>query len=428
MTDFSQHAPLAMALGFAACLVASMTLKFWLAARQVRYVAQHRGTVPAAFASRISLADHQKAADYTIAQVRLGMLEAAWSCALTLCWTLLGALSLLNQTLAHWVTTPVIQQVALLMAFLAISAVLDLPLGLYRTFVLEQRFGFNKTSLSLWLQDLGKSAILALLVGTPIAALIVWMMGATGAWWWLWTWGAWMAINLLLMLVYPTWIAPWFNQFKPLDDEQLRLRVAQLMEKSGFRSSGIYVMDGSRRSAHANAYFTGLGRSKRVVFYDTLLKQLTAPETDAVLAHELGHFVRKHIIKRLLSLFAFSLAGFALLGWLGQQAWFYVGMGVWPNAFIANDALALLLFMMLLPTVTVFFSPLLAGISRKHEFEADAHAKTLTSGSALAAALLKLHVDNASTLTPDPVYARFYYSHPPASERMGRLIDELVPA
>ncbi len=423
MTEFFPHvsASLLTTLVFTLALSASLLLKFWLTSRQLRHVAQHRNTVPAAFAPQIPLETHQKAADYTVAKLRFSLLEMAFGAAITLGWTLLGGLSWLNLVLADAWGQGLGQQLALLASFVAINAVIDLPFTLYQTFVIEQRFGFNKTSLSLWLQDLGKSSFLSVLIGLPLAALVLWMMGATGAWWWLWTWGVWMGFNLLALLIYPTWIAPLFNQFKPLQDPELQLRVSQLMARCGFSSKGFYVMDGSKRSAHANAYFTGFGASKRVVFYDTLLQQLAPPEVDAVLAHELGHFKHRHIVKRITSMFAMSLLGFALLGWVSQQAWFFTGLGVTPNMKAANDALALLLFMMVMPLAGTFLGPMFAQVSRKHEFEADAYAVAQTGASALASALLKLYKDNASTLTPDPLYVKFYYSHPPASERLGRI-------
>jgi STE24 endopeptidase len=380
------------------------------------------------FVDRIQLADHQKAADYTLAQGRMGLLELAWGTALTLGWTLLGGLSALNQAMAQWFAPGIVQQAALLVAFTVIGAVIDLPFTLYRTFVLEQRFGFNKTTPSLWLKDLLKSVVLATVIGLPLAALVLWMMGATGALWWLWTWCVWMGFNLLVLLIYPTWIAPWFNQFKPLEDPALKDRVTALMARCGFQSKGFYVMDGSKRSAHANAYFTGFGASKRVVFYDTLLAQLSPAEVDAVLAHELGHFKHRHIQKRIVSMFGMSLLGFAALGGLSQQIWFYTGLGVAPNMTGPNDALALLLFMMVMPLVGTFMGPLFAQLSRKHEFEADAFAIAQTSGADLSSALLKLYQDNASTLTPDPVYVKFYYSHPPASERLGRMLPRSAHA
>jgi STE24 endopeptidase len=430
MTDTSLFTQLSfsMTLVFAAALVTGLLLKFWLATRQIRHVAKHRAQVPADFASRITLQAHQKAADYTLAKTRFGMLELAWGAALVLVWTLLGGLSWLNQFLLQWMPPGLIQQVALLVAFGILGALVDLPFTLYKTFVIEQRFGFNKITPKLWLQDMLKSLVVGAVLGLPLASLILWMMGATGAYWWLWTWCVWMGFNLLMLLLYPTLIAPWFNKFKPLENPELKVRVTQLMARCGFQSKGFFVMDGSKRSAHANAYFTGFGASKRVVFYDTLLEQLSPGEVDAVLAHELGHFKHRHILKRVFSMFAMSFLCFALLGWLSSQTWFYIGMGVIPNFRGANDALALILFMMVLPLFSTFVEPLLAQFSRKHEFEADAYAVAQTSGADLSSALLKLYKDNASTLTPDPVYVKFYYSHPPASERLGRMQGNHVNA
>jgi STE24 endopeptidase len=413
-------------IAFAVALVAGLLVKFWLASRQVRHVAQHRGAVPEAFAQTITLAAHQKAADYTIAKARFGLVEMAWGTALLLGWTLLGGLDVLNKLLLAWVGGGMVQQLALLAVFALIGGLLELPFTLWQTFRLEERFGFNKMTWKLWLVDTVKSTLLGALIGLPIAALILWLMGAAGTLWWLWAWAAWMGFNLLLMLIYPTFIAPLFNKFKPLDDPTLKARVTALMKRCGFAAKGLFVMDGSTRSAHANAYFTGFGASKRVVFYDTLLRQLNVGEVEAVLAHELGHFKHRHIVKRLVAMFALSLAGFALLGWVSTQVWFYTGLGVQPNMTAPNSALALLLFMIAVPVFGFFVAPLPARLSRKHEFEADAYAVAQTSGADLSAALLKLYQDNASTLTPDPVYARFYYSHPPAVERLAALSPRVV--
>jgi STE24 endopeptidase len=421
MTDYS----LVFTAVFSAVLVLGLVTRFYLATRQIRHVARHRGAVPAAFANTISLEAHQKAADYTIAKARFGMLEMAFGAAVLLGWTLLGGIDALNQALAgSGLSTygALVPQLALLAAFGLISGVLDLPFTLYSTFRIEERFGFNKMTFKLWLADLVKSTLVGLVIGLPIVALILWLMGSAGSLWWLWAWGAWMGFNLLVLVLYPTVIAPMFNKFKPLEDEALKARVTALMQRCGFAAKGLFVMDGSKRSAHANAYFTGFGAAKRVVFYDTLLKQLSPGEVDAVLAHELGHFKHKHIIKRIISMFAMSLAGFALLGWLSSQVWFYTGLGVRPNLNGANDALALLLFLLVVPLFSFFVSPLFAQFSRKHEFEADAYAVAQTDGRDLQSALLKLYQDNASTLTPDPVFVKFYYSHPPASERLGRMI------
>ena len=424
MTDYS----LVFTGVFSVLLVLGLLTKFYLASRQIRHVARHRDAVPAAFAGTISLESHQKAADYTIAKARFGLLETAFASAVLLGWTLLGGIDTLNQALAGsglaaWGSLA--PQLALLAAFGLISGLLDLPFTLYSTFRIEERFGFNKMTLKLWLADLIKSTLVGLVIGLPIVALILWLMGSAGRLWWLWAWGAWMGFNLLVLVLYPTVIAPLFNKFKPLEDETLKARVTALMQRCGFAAKGLFVMDGSKRSAHANAFFTGFGAAKRVVFYDTLLKQLSPGEVDAVLAHELGHFKHKHIIKRIISMFAMSLAGFALLGWLSSQVWFYTGLGVRPNLSGANDALALLLFLLVVPLFSFFISPLFAQFSRKHEFEADAYAVAQTDGRDLQSALLKLYQDNASTLTPDPVFVKFYYSHPPASERLGRMSSSL---
>lgn len=427
MTDSFSSASLVLSAVFAAALALGLMLRFWLASRQIRHVAHHRDAVPAAFAHTIALAAHQKAADYTVAKARLGLIEMALGAAVLLAWTLMGGLSALNQALTQFTGQGMGQQLALLVAFVVISGAIDLPLSWYQTFVLEQRFGFNRITLKLWLVDLLKSGLIGALIGLPIAALILWMMAAIGGLWWLWAWLFWMGFNLLLLVIYPTLIAPLFNKFAPLEDETLKARVTALMQRCGFSAKGLFVMDGSRRSAHANAYFTGFGAAKRVVFYDTLLAKLSAAEVDAVLAHELGHFKHKHIIKRIVSMFALSLAGFALLGYLTGQVWFYTGLGVQPNLATGNDALALLLFMLVLPVFSFFITPLFAQLSRKHEFEADAYAVSHTSAQDLSTALLKLYEDNASTLTPDPLYVRFYYSHPGASERLERMYG-IAPA
>ena len=413
-----------MTLAFAAALLTGLALRYWLATRQARHVAQHRTAVPPAFAESVPLAAHQRAADYTLAKSRVDLFEMAWSSGILIAWTLLGGLNALNQALLAALGPGMGQQLALLAAFAAIGGLLDLPFSLYRTFVVEEQFGFNKTTWRLWLADMAKGVVLGAAIGLPIAALILWLMGAAGSAWWLWAWCTWMGFNLLLLVIYPTLIAPWFNKFQPLEDQALAARVTALMQRCGFAAKGLFVMDGSRRSAHANAYFTGFGAAKRVVFYDTLLARLTPGEVDAVLAHELGHFRHRHILKRIATMFAMSLAGFALLGWLSNQVWFYTGLGVQPSLSGGNDALALLLFLTAVPAFSFFISPLMAAVSRQHEFEADAFAVAQTDGRDLASALTKLYEDNASTLTPDPVYVRFYYSHPPAGERLARLSQE----
>lgn len=409
---------------FAAVLLAALLCRLWLAGRQIRHVAAHRASVPPAFRDTVTLAAHQRAADYTLAKLRFGMLSGAIGTALLLGWTLLGGLDALNGwMLAH--ARPVLGdlggQLALLAAFALIAFLLDLPLDAWNTFRLEQRHGFNRMTPPLWLADQAKGLLLAAAIGLPVAALMLWLMGAAGPLWWLWGFGLWMGVNLLVLLIFPTFIAPLFNKFQPLEDGALKARVESLMARCGFAAKGLFVMDGSRRSAHANAYFTGFGTAKRVVFFDTLLAKLSPAEVEAVLAHELGHFKHRHVAKRIAGMFALSLAGFALLGWLSQQAWFYAGLGVTPSMQAPNDALALLLFLLAGPAVSFFVTPLFAGLSRKHEYEADAYACAQTSARDLGAALLKLYEDNASTLTPDALYVRFYYSHPPASERLAAM-------
>jgi STE24 endopeptidase len=409
---------------FVAALVLSLLVKFWLATRQMRHVAAHRGAVPAAFAGRVSLEAHQKAADYTLEKGRFGLLSAAFGAAVLLGWTLLGGLHFLN-ALVYDAVFPrfgeLAYQVALIVAFSMISGVLDLPFELYSTFRLEERFGFNRMTWRLYVADGVRSLLLGLVIGVPIAALILWIMGAAGPSWWLWAWAALAVIQLLAMVIYPTVIAPLYNKFEPVADEALTTRVQALMARCGFRAKGLFVMDGSKRSGHGNAYFAGLGTAKRVVFFDTLLSKLSVGEVEAVLAHELGHFKRRHLTQRIAMGLAVNFAGFALLGWLSTKVWFYNGLGAGVAASAPNDALALLLFLLVVPVFAFFVSPLMSQLSRKHEFEADAYACAQASGNDLAAALLKLHEDNAATLTPDPLYVRFWYSHPPASERIAAL-------
>jgi STE24 endopeptidase len=413
-----------LTLLFAAALLLSLATKFWLATRQMRHVAAHREQVPSAFVGTVTPEAHRRGADYTLAKSRFGLLATAFGTTILLGWTLLGGLDALNQALLDGVQPrfgDMTYQLALLAAFALIGSALDLPFELYSIFRIEQRFGFNRMTPKLFIADLLKNTAVGALIGLPLAALILWLMGAAGTLWWLWAWGAWMAFNLVLLVIYPTLIAPLFNKFEPLADVSLKERVQSLMQRCGFAAKGLFVMDGSRRSAHANAYFTGLGAAKRVVFFDTLLQRLSPGEVEAVLAHELGHFSHRHVQKRMAAIFGFSLLSLGLLGWLSAQDAFYLGLGVTPNATAPNDALALLLFLLALPPFGFFISPLMAHVSRRHEFEADAYACAQASGQDLANALLKLHEDNAATLTPDPMYVRFYYSHPPASERLAAL-------
>ena len=402
-------------------LLANVALKLWLNARQVRHVAAHRGAVPVDHAATITLADHQKAADYTLAKARLSQIDILLDAVVLTGWTLLGGLDALNQWLLGWMGPGLVQQMALIVAFMLVGGLIGMPLSLVQTFGVEQRFGFNKMTPALWLSDLLKGLLVGAVLGLPLLWVVLWLMQAGGTLWWLWAWGALVAWQLLLMAIAPNVIMPLFNKFTPLEDESLKARVQALMQRAGFQAKGFFVMDGSRRSAHSNAFFTGFGASKRVVFFDTLLQQLNPGEMEAVLAHELGHFKHKHIVKMMAVSFATTLAGLALLGWLAQQAWFYTGLGVVPNMSGSNSALALVLFMLVVPVFSFFLAPLSSWRSRVQEFEADAYAASQASAADLASALLKLYQDNASTLTPDPLFVKFYYSHPPASERLARM-------
>lgn len=408
-------------LAFAGFLTLNLLLKLWLAHRQIRHVAQHRDAVPEAFKEVISQQAHEKAADYTLAKLRLGHWDLAIDAAMLLVWTLLGGLGALDAWLMDISGPGMLQQLLLVMGFMLISGLVNLPLSYYQTFKVEQHFGFNNMTVSLWLSDLVKGTALGVVLGLPLVWAILWLMQSGGNQWWLLAWALLVGYQLFVMWLAPNYIMPLFNKFQPLDDAQLQARVDALMQRTGFKSDGFFVMDGSRRSAHSNAFFTGLGKQKRVVFFDTLLKQLSPSEMEAVLAHELGHAKLNHIPKSMLRGFAVSLVGMAALGWLSTQVWFYTGLGVQPHLASSNNALALLLFMQVVPLVTFITTPLSAIKSRQHEFEADAFACAHASGQDLRQALLKLYQDNASTLTPDPLYVAFYHSHPPASQRLARL-------
>ena len=411
-------------LVFAIALVASLALRAWLAHRQVSHVARHRDVVPAPFRATVELAAHRKAADYTLAKIRLGQWQMVFGAFILLGWTLFGGLDALN-TLLRQAIVPgwggLAYEVALVAAVVAIEVLLNLPLDLYATFGIEVKFGFNRTTWRLWVADALKGLVLSVVIGLPLIALVLWIMAASGPLWWLWAWAAWAVFNLGALVIVPTLIAPLFNRFEPLTDASLEARVRALMARAGFAAKGLFVMDGSRRSAHGNAYFTGFGAARRVVFFDTLLARLAPEEVEAVLAHELGHFKLGHIARRIVAMLATALALFAVFGFLASQAWFYTGLGVRPVLDAPNDAVALILLMFVAPVLGSFIAPVFAGLSRRHEYEADAWAARHADGRALASALLKLHEDNASTLTPDPIYARFYYSHPPAVERLAAL-------
>lgn len=408
---------------FLVALVLMSATRLWLAARQIRHVARHRDAVPAQFAESITLDMHRKAADYTIARTRLAMLEVPVQAALLIALTLLGGLNWINQAWLGVFGPGYAYGVALIASVIVISSVIELPFSLYAQFVVEERFGFNRMTFKLWALDLVKGLVIGSVLGLPLLLAVLWLMDRTGDYWWAWTWLLWVGFSLLLHVIAPTYIAPLFNKFEPLNDDSLRARIEALLRKCGFASKGVFVMDGSRRSAHGNAYFSGFGATKRIVFFDTLLARLNPSEMEAVLAHELGHFKRHHITKRIAVTFVLSLGALALLGWLMTRTWFYLGLGVAPNLFSDNHALALMLFFLVLPVFTFFVSPLASLSSRKDEYEADAFAAEHADAKQLVSALVKLFQDNASTLTPDPVYSAFYYSHPSASQRVDRLVQ-----
>ncbi|MGB8419638.1 M48 family metallopeptidase [Paraburkholderia sp.] len=407
---------------FVIAVVAMVGTKLWLASRQIRFVARHREQVPSQFAGTIALTAHQRAADYTVERTRLTMIEIVVGAAVLIGLTLLGGVQALDLAISDWLGRGYAGQIALVAAVIAITSAIDLPFEYYRQFVVEQRFGFNRMSKGIFFLDRLKGVLLGAAFGLPLLFVVLWLMNQAGSLWWVWTWIVWVAFQLLVLILYPSFIAPLFNKFEPLKDEALKSRIEALMKRCGFAAKGLFVMDGSRRSAHGNAYFTGFGAAKRIVFFDTLLARLSGNEIEAVLAHELGHFKRRHVIKRMVVMFAISLVMLALLGWLTQCVWFYEGLGVRPSLIGGNSGLALVLFFLALPVFLFFVTPLGSLSSRKHEFEADAFAATQTDAQDLVNALVKLYEDNASTLTPDPLYTAFYYSHPPASQRIDRLL------
>lgn len=407
---------------FVGFLLLTLSVRFWLGSRHIRHVLRHRAAVPAEFAGKITLSAHQKAADYTVAKTKLGLLSLLLNAVVLIGFTLLGGLQWLSVSLFKLTGPGMGYQIGLLAAFALISGLIDLPYDYYRQFVLEAKFGFNKMSPRLFFTDILKNTVIGALIGLPLIWVILSLMEKSGDAWWLYAWLVWSGFQLLMLALYPTVIAPLFNKFTPLTDENLRTRIEGLMQRVGFASKGLYVMDGSKRSAHGNAYFSGFGAAKRIVFFDTLLSRLAPEEIEAVLAHELGHFKMKHVVKRIVVMFAISLGFLALLGYLKKQVWFYTGLGVDPMLLGQNDAMALILFMLALPVFTFLLSPLNSITSRKHEFEADAFAAKHTRSQDLVSALVKLYEDNASTLTPDPLHSAFYDSHPPASIRISKLL------
>lgn len=404
-------------LAFLAALAVSMAARLWLDWRHIRHVGRHRETVPAAFADTVDPEAHRKAADYTVAKTRLAVVHALVDSALVLLLTLGGGIDTLDHLARALTGEPLLQGLALIGGVVLAAAAAELPLTAWRIFRIETRFGFNRMTPAMFLADLGKQFLVTLALGAPLAAAVLWLMQQAGTWWWLYAWAVWVAFNLLVVAIYPTYIAPLFNKFTPLTDAALKERVEALLTRCGFRAQGLYVMDGSRRSAHGNAYFTGFGRSKRIVFFDTLLTRLTPPEVEAVLAHELGHFRRRHVVKRIAWSFVASLGFLWLLGVLKEAPWFYAALGVTAP----STAAALVLFFLAVPVFTFPLQPLLAFYSRRHEYEADAYAAEHACAGSLVDALVKLYKDNAATLTPDPLHSAVYDSHPPAALRIARL-------
>ncbi len=403
---------------FAIALAAATATRLWLAWRHVRYIQAHRNQVPDSFSAQIDLPAHQRAADYSSAKTGLNAFGIVVDAALLLIFTLGGGFAALNSWAHVWFGSGLAGGVALIAAVMIVSAAVELPLNVYRVFGIETHFGFNKMSPMMFVTDLAKQAAVAALLGLPLVLAVLWMMGRMGEYWWFWVWLVWMGFNLFVLAFYPTFIAPLFNKFSPMQDGELKARIEALLVKCGFRSQGLFVMDGSRRSSHGNAYFTGFGKAKRIVFFDTLLTRLEPGEIEAVLAHELGHFKMNHVVRRMAWAFAVSLAFLWVLGQLRDAAWFFEGLGVGVPA---GDAMALVLFFTIVPVFTFLLRPLLAMYSRKHEFEADAYAARYTPAGDLAQALVKLYKDNATTLTPDPLHSAFYDSHPPAAARIAKL-------
>lgn len=405
---------------FVLALLLTTLTQLWLAARHIRHITINRDQVPEAFAEQIDLSAHQKAADYTRAKVRLGYPNILLSAGLLLLLTLGGGLEWLSDFWHVWFSDPVWHGMVLIFSVLALLSVVEIPFNYYRTFVIEQQYGFNKMTPAMFFADLAKQYVLSALLGAPLLLVVLWLMEKTGDNWWLYTWFTWIGFNLFLLAVYPNWIAPLFNKFSPLENDVLKARIENLLRKCGFESSGLFVMDGSRRSSHGNAYFTGFGKTKRIVFFDTLLNRLEAAEIEAVLAHELGHFKRHHVIKRIVTSFAVSLLFLWVLGYLMQQPWFYSGLGVQVTE-VPSTAMALLLFFLVMPVFTFLLQPLSSIYSRKHEFEADEYAAQQASATDMIQALVKMYQDNAATLTPDPLHSAFYDSHPPAAIRIAHL-------
>ena len=401
---------------FIAVLTLSTGIHLWLARRHINFVSQHKNKVPDAFKKNITLKDHQKAANYAIAKSELGLKDTIVQAFVLLVLTLGGLISMISH-LFDPITSPLLKDVGIILSVMFLSSLIDLPFNYYKTFNIDEVFGFNRMTKKLFFSDLYKQMLLGLCLGLPILFVALWMLQNAGAYWWIYLWAVWSVFNLLILAIYPTWIAPFFNKFLPLKDKTLKSKIIALLKKCGFKSQGLFVMDGSARSNHGNAYFTGFGKNKRIVFFDTLLERLNHNEIEAVLAHELGHFHHNHVKKRIVMMFVVSFIGLGILGYLKDQLWFYQGLGITEP----SNGNALLLFMLVGPTFIFFIRPIMAFYSRQNEFEADRYAKMHSSEKYLKESLVKLYRDNASTLTPDPLYSAFYDSHPPALQRIARL-------
>jgi len=406
---------------FIVALLVSYTLQLWLSRRQVSYVKAHRDEVPGAFKDTIALEDHQKAADYTIDKGSLGRVDAVLGAIVLLTFTLGGGIDAVIGFWSGYDLSPLWNGIVIILSAFFLMYLVDIPISLYQTFVLEEKYGFNRSTVKQFVTDQLLQMGLALVIGVPLLALILWIMDGVGPYWWLLAWAILLSFSVLMSWAFPTFIAPLFNKFTPLADEELKTRIQSLLNRCGFNSKGVFVMDGSRRSGHGNAYFTGLGSNKRIVFFDTLIESLDHDELEAVLAHELGHFKRKHVLKMLVASAVMSLVGFAVLGWLMEQSWFYDGLGVSQH----SNAAALLLFSLVSPVFTVLLQPISAYFQRRFEFEADDFASQFANPAAMISGLVKLYRENASTLTPDPLYSAFHYSHPPAAIRIANLEDKL---
>lgn len=406
---------------FVIFLLADFSVRNYLAMRQIRHVRLHQNQVPVEFSHHISLRSHQRAAKYTIARTQLSLFESLADTTLLVALLLLGGLQWLDLFWARTFSNDWLRQLCLIGSVFFLGAVIQLPFTLYRTFILEQRFGFNRITPALFITDQLKGLILTLVLGIPLISAILWLMSSAGPLWPWWAWLIWVSFSLFVMWLFPSVIAPLFNKFEPLDREDLKVRIEHLAQRCGFKLNGLFIMDGSKRSSHGNAYFTGLGNNKRIVFFDTLLNKLNEDEIEAVLAHELGHFKFHHIRKRMIWSFLFSLLLLLILGWLSQQVWFYTQLGVLPQLGRPNDGLALVLFFLVVPVFTFWIGPLFSLLSRKNEYEADAFAAEQSKPEYLVQALIKLYNDNAATLTPDPVYSAYYSSHPAAIQRVHHL-------